>query len=127
MIFITFQYLSYMNTYNLVLKNGDIITDKEWKFISEEKRVSYMEGYKTVYVCTLPVVKISIKYEDLETEIGVPDGYQVYKANRGQASFTLGKSENKLVAICVGLVSNDKVVEERVLNIYEGIITGWKL
>jgi hypothetical protein len=114
-----------MNIYNLKLKDGALY-DGEWRSISKEARVDYQTGKKTVYLCTLPAVKIKVQCGELETEMDIPEDCQVYKANRGQAVFVVGKENNNLVSVCIGLVKEGRVIEERVLNIYENIIQGWK-
>ena len=117
-----------LTTFNLILKDGSSINSEntEWKSISVEKRVKYQEGNKTVFVCNLPASKIKITAGELETEMDIPEGCEIYKANRGQATFVQGKAEQNLVAVCVGIVKDNEVIEERVVNFYENIVTGWR-
>lgn len=118
-----------MNTYKLFLKDGSIIDSTvkdDWKSISEEARVSYFNGFKTVYLCTLPVVKIKIQRGELETEIDVPEDCRVYRAIRAGTTFSNGARKEEIYGQCAGLVKDGEVVEERLINAYEGIIQGWR-
>ena len=126
------QLRCYMNTDNFFtiwLKDGSKWEEKDhdWHDFSTEKRVKYQDGHKTVLVCNFPIDKIGIYYEGMSTEMEVPDGCDVYKAMRAQATFSSGQeSKNNLVGICIGLVKDDEVVEERIINILEETVQGWR-
>jgi hypothetical protein len=114
--------------YKLTLLDNSIVAsgNQEWRNISTEERVSYMEGTKTVFLCNLPVAKIKIQFNDLETEMEVPEGHKVYRAMRAGATFNNGVQKTEDFGQCVGLVKDGIVVEERVLNGFENIIQGWR-
>lgn len=114
--------------FTVVFIDGSIITEHEynWSSIASEVRVKYKNGNKTVYRCIYPVSKITINHGELETEIEVPEGYEVYQAIRGQATILGGKNSRQILGRCVGLIKDGEVVEERFLNGSENIVQGWK-
>lgn len=103
--------------------------DTNWSEFSVEKKVGYGTGFKVVRVSNLPVKKITIKHNTLETTIEVPSGCEVYQAIRSRALLTLEGSTQKnfLVGRVVGLIKDDKVIEERFLNFLTNEITGFRL
>lgn len=114
------------NGFIIVKEDGSSIKNCEWGDISDEKRVKYQEGFKTVYICSIPIIKIKIKEGELETEIEVPEGYEVYQAMRGQATILGENNEKKFLGRVAGLVKDGEVVEERFINIPENVIQGWQ-
>jgi hypothetical protein len=112
-----------MILFELTIKGGKIINDN-WSDISEQKLVKYNDSNKTVYVCNLEVEKITIKLEDLETTIKIPEGYEVYFAKRAQ--ITSNQREEVLVGLIAGLIKDGEVVEERFINNIAHEIMGFR-
>lgn len=115
--------------FSVIFYDGSSIDERNcnWDDISTQKRVKYQDGTKTVYECNYSVSKIKIHHENLETEIEVPEDYKVYQAIRSSAVFSEnGLMKSAIFARCVGLIKDDEVVEERILNISENIVQGWK-
>ena len=117
---------SNIDGFTILLKDGSSLKNCDWGSISTQKRVKYQDGFKTIFSCNLNVLKIKIELGELETEIEVPDDYEVYQAIRGQTTFLNGESDKQILGRVVGLVKDGEVVEERFLNLPENIISGWR-
>jgi hypothetical protein len=115
--------------FSVVFTDGTTITEKEcnWSSFSIMDRVKYQGGTKTVLKSIHPVSKISIFHGPFSTELDVPAGYDVYQAIRGQATVLGSSGQNQIVGRVVGLINNGEVVEERVINILEQTVQGWKI
>jgi hypothetical protein len=112
-----------MILFELKTKGGKIINDN-WSDISTQKLVKYQDSNKIVYVCNLEVEKIKIKLKDLETEMVVPEGCDVYFAKKAQIS-SLQKEET-FVGLIAGLIKDGEVVEERFINNIAHEIMGFR-
>ncbi len=112
--------------FTLLLRNGTVINNAEWVDISEQKRVIYQDGTKTVNICKYDVQSIIIKHGELQTNVDIPAEYQCYYAIRAQKTLIMAEDRDAILGRVVGLVKGDEVVEERFLNAYEGHVQGWK-
>lgn len=115
--------------FTIWFEDGSFISEKDcnWRDISIEEKVKYLEGTKTVFTCLHPITKIKIQHGELETEMEVPKDFKVYNAMLGSTTI-IGNSGRKTTVLGrkIGLVKDGEVVEERFINAQEGIVQGWK-
>lgn len=107
--------------------DGSVRTEHEtnWRDLSVEKTVEYFGGKKTVKVCQLPVKRVVMRHGDLSTIIDVPEGVEVYQAIRSETIFVPGgRKIDRISGRVVGLVKDNKVIEERFLNAAAGEVFG---
>ncbi len=115
--------------FELHLKNGDYLHERNhsWHKMSREKRVKYMGGFRIVKVLNHKADKVSLTHNFLKTSISVPDDCEVYIATGCVDSFTKeGAKHTEIVAKYVGLIKDDEIIEERLLDIATGCVAGFK-
>ena len=115
--------------FTLHFADNSSVCEKEanWSDCSEQKVCEYFGGTKTVNVCTHAVKEIHVKHGDLEHILEVPDGCEVYQANRSETVFRQnGEKVDRHVGKVVGLVKDGSVIEEYFLNGIENQIFGLK-
>ena len=116
--------------FSVILGDNSQITedDYNWSSLSEPVLVKFGDHQqKVVMLSKQPIKKIKINHKDLETSIDVPNGCQVYQANKTEVFFVPGKgSQRREVGRIVGLVQNRKVIEERTILSGEGVVIGIK-
>lgn len=101
--------------------------DTNWSDFSENKKVDYMGGKKSVNISKYKIKHIKMFHGLLKTEMDVPDDCEVYQAVRAETIFI--PNGNKIVKIhgrVVGLIKNNEVQEERFLNGTENVVLGWR-
>lgn len=111
----------------LYFSDGSIISEEEcnWSDISTPIKVKYQDGFKTVHKCNYQVSKIIIRHNELRTEVET-EGLEFYQQMRGQATVLNGGKDTQVSGRCVGIIKDGEVVEERVLNGFEGVVQGWR-
>ena len=109
-------------------RDGSHATEIEiaWSSISEERRVRYFEGTKTVFVSTRPVARIRMRHGDLVADCDVPEGCEAYQSVRSETILMNGKTEHRVVGRSIGIVKDGEVIEEQFLNGVEGGVFGTK-
>lgn len=112
--------------FEVVFADGSWASERDvnWSSISAEMRVGYFGGTKTVYVCTLPVVRIEVSHGGMVAALDVPPGCQVYQAVRSETVIMGGKRENRVVGRVIGIVRDGEVVEEQFANEVENEVLG---
>jgi hypothetical protein len=91
--------------------------DYNWHDMSEEKEVKFGDITKKVRVCKYPIKKITMNHKNLKTTITVPKDCQVYQSIVAEMTFLPnGQKENRILGRLVGIVKDDKVIEERFLG-----------
>lgn len=102
-------------------------TETNWSEMGETKVCGYFGGEKRVCVCKHPVKEIHVKHGNLEHTLEVPDGCEVYQANRSETTFLQnGEKKMRTVGRVIGLVKDGEVIEEYFLNGIEGVVHGMK-
>lgn len=104
--------------FEVVFADGSWTSERyvNWSSISEEIRVEYFGGTKTVFVCKLPVKRIEVHHEGLVASLDVSEGCQVFQAVRSESIITDGKKENRILGRVIGLVKDGEVIEEQFIN-----------
>lgn len=121
---------TFLNSYFEVMFNdGSIVKeyDTNWSAFAKQEEVNYQNKKRTVYTSIYPIKKIKIYHKGLQTELDVPDDHKVYQSMRSRATFTPnGRKDNLILGRYVGLIKDNRIVEERFLSEYEGIVTGYR-
>lgn len=101
--------------------------DCNWTEISTRKRVAYQGNTKTVLVCNEKVKNIHIFHGDKDLHVDVPNDCEVYQAIRSETIFNpTGSKKNQIIGRVVGLIKNDEVISEYVINVLQGVVSGWR-
>ena len=76
----------------------------------------------------MPKIKhIKVVHSGLETEFDVPDDCRVYQSVHGNSTYIPGgAATHSTVGRFVGLIKNNRIIEERFLNAVEGIVVGFR-
>ena len=112
--------------FRVLLSDGNTFDERTtpWSAISVKKSIEYYGKQKTVFVCAFPVKQIDVFHEGLETSIEVPEGHEVYQAIRSKMDFSGGQSRSAIIGRCIGIIKDDKMVEERFLNAQQNEVLG---
>lgn len=101
--------------------------DLNWSAISTLRTVSYKDSNRAVFECTEKVKHIKIVHNELSTEFDIPDDCTLFQSVHSTAVYSPGGgSAHRVVGRYVGLIKNDRIIEERFLNDVEGIVSGFK-
>lgn len=101
--------------------------DTNWSENSEQKVVEYFGVTKRVALFNHKIQKIHVQHGTLSHDLEIPDDCQVYQAIRSETTFyPTGEKRDRIIGRVVGLVKNDKVIEEYFLNGIENEIRGMK-
>lgn len=115
--------------FHVKLKGGDELHEKfsNWQDVSENKRVGYMGGTKTVFLCKHDIETIHVEHEGQKVDINVPAGHSVYQAVRSETLFTpgIGKTD-RVIGRVVGLVKDGEIVEEYFINGIQRSVLGFR-
>lgn len=99
--------------------------DYNWSDMSESTRVGYYGQNKVVMLCTLPLVRLTVRHAGLEATVVVPEGARAYQAVRSVALMSPSAStQHSTVSRVVGLVVGGEVVEEQLIDGAGGFVTG---
>ena len=108
--------------------NGHKETDCSWHAQGHTKEVEYFGGKKTICVSNNKIKHIHVCHNGLEKELDIPEGHEVYQAIRSEVTFYPNqKKKEKILGRVVGLVKDNKVVEEYFLNDIANEVVGMKL
>lgn len=108
--------------YTVFFRDGTVKQDTQmsWSAISTEKEVEYFGGKKRV-IALAGLKKLIMRYEEIEAIVDVPEDCEVYQAYRSRMDFmNNGQMGGQVIGVCVGIVKNGEVIEERFLNGLEG-------
>jgi hypothetical protein len=115
--------------FEVVFEDGSVRDEKDlnWSDISQEMIVDYKEKQKTVFVSIPKIKKIKVTHKDLSVELDIPDNCQVYQAIRSNATLVPGQpTVHSTIGRVIGLIKDNRVVEERFINIPEKVVLGFK-
>lgn len=113
----------------LTFQDDSVISEMDcnWSDISSTKIVSYFGGKKTVAICDHSVKSIILKHEEMEHNLEIPEGCEVYQAIRAETNFlNNGQKKERINGRVLGIVCEGEVIEEYFLNGVEGRIMGMK-
>jgi hypothetical protein len=113
-----------------IFEDDSEITEKEtnWSFFSDKKIVEYLDKKKMVNISKFPVKKLTCILEGLKAEIDVPEGCQVYQAVRSEAIIVPNfQRKDRIIGRIIGIVKNDKIIEELYINALTLKIEGFKV
>lgn len=114
--------------FEAAFSDGSSVSEKEsnWSDMSEERRVGYFGGTKTVMVCKFPVRCVLVRHGELLAFVDVPEGSEAYQAVRSETVILDGKKEHRILGRVVGVIRDGEVVEEKFLNGVENAVLGVK-
>lgn len=91
--------------------------DTNWSSFCQEKEVDFFGKKKRVRVSRFKASEITIRHGKLETTIFLNDDEEVYQSTLSQTTFYPGgMKQDRILGRIVGIVKNDKVIEERFLS-----------
>lgn len=101
--------------------------DLNWSEISAQRTVAYKDSNRAVFECNQKVKHMKIVHNDLVTEFDVPDDCTLFQSVHSTAIYSPGGgAAHRVVGRYVGLIKNDRIIEERFLNEVEGIVSGFR-
>lgn len=115
--------------FEVIFEDGSIRTEKDlnWSQISEQKVVGYKNGNRAVFLSVPKIKTIKIIHGELSTEIEVPEDCRVFQSVHGNSTYIPGmQTIHSTVGRFVGLVKDDRIIEERFLNAVEGNVIGFR-
>ena len=105
--------------FHVKFADGSEITEHEanWKDISEEKQVLFLNRKKVVQVCVHQLKEITLIHGDIQTTIDVGTDERVYQSIAMIAYLTSsGETIQKVIGRKVGKIKGEKVIEERLID-----------
>lgn len=112
------------------LEDGNVLREQEhnWSDLSEERDVEHPSGTKRFPVSRFPIKRLIVQHGDLETEVEIPKGCEVYQVVCSRLFFLPDGSRHiSHIGRVVGIVKDGKVVEERFLNGATDEIRGFRI
>jgi len=105
-----------------------VVSEKQtnWSEISEEKAVTCFGRKRVCSVAKPQASKIRIVLGKLEATIEIPPDCQVYQFIRSQQLFAKGVNEYTVIGRGIGLIKEDKVIEEKFINALENTVEGFR-
>lgn len=101
--------------------------DTNWSEISTEKDVLYGKVLKTVRVCKYPVKSIKVCHGNHVIRVDIKDGEEIYQAIKSRVVFVPGRGEiTKMTGRIVGVVKDNKIIEEQCIDLLSDTIVGFR-
>jgi uncharacterized protein YxjI len=98
-----------------------------WSDISTERVVKIGDKTKIVRVNNSPASKITVKHNELETTLEIPEGCEVYQCINAESTFIGNKKmSDNIIGRTVGIIKDGEIIEERFLNGQTHSVIGWK-
>ncbi len=107
--------------------DGSKINEKEtnWSLMSESKIIEFGFRKLTLYVANFPIKKISIFLNGLETYIDdISYDLKVYQFIRSQRLIARTVDKDSIFGRGIGLIKDNKVIEEKFINAIENVVDG---
>lgn len=123
-----------MNIYNMQsyfeveFRDGSVIHSKDvsWHAYSVKKKVSKDDSFKLAYVSAFPVKSVLVHHNGLEKRLDIPEGSDMFQSIVGNTIITGGESRDSVLGRIVGIVKDNRVMEEYFLDGSSNNVIGYK-
>lgn len=110
--------------------DGSEITENEtnWSFFSDKKIVEYLDTKKMVNISKYPIKKLTCVLDGLKAEVNILEGCQAYQAIRSEAIIVPNfQRKDRIIGRIIGIVKDDKIIEELYINGLTLKVEGFKV
>lgn len=117
------------HAFEVIFSDGSPVNHKDchWSDFSKKKEVRIGENLKSVSISKHRIKTIKVEHDGKIIHLDIPDGCDVYMHNTSQTTFYPdGNRMTTLLGRTIGIVKDDKVIEERTINLMSGEIIGFK-
>ena len=112
--------------YIIKLRDGTILNSKDisWHNYSTTLKVNG----KTIYASNPDVGYIKVMVNEMEKELFIPEGYQVYQSIKAESTFSSANEERKdiILGINLGLIKDGRIIEDYFFDNSQHQIVGYK-
>lgn len=101
--------------------------DVSWHKYAVQVKATKLGNPKLIYASCVPIKSVHVFHNGLEKDLEVPKDCRVYQAIAARTVFSGEKGFTEISGRIIGLMKDDIIIEEYVLNGEANTVTGFKI